>query len=704
MGRPPVTYKRRLAYAWYGVLVVFLSIIFCVFYRQIIMGEKYRNMALSQWTRDTSVAAERGEITDANGVILAQSGTTYKILVWPKIIKKAERARIATELSAILELDYESVLSKVSDAEKSEIVLKRKVEREIVDKILALKLGGGVGTGIDTKRYYPNGELFAQLLGFTTIDNVGQYGLEQKYDKYLAGEDGRAYSETDGRNNALAYGMNDTIAPVDGCDLVLTTNSAIQAFMEKALEEALEINKAKTAQGILMNCKTGEIIAISTQPDFDPNEPPRSDMSTLNSLSRNRIVADAYEPGSTFKILTLSAAVDSGAVNESTSFDCPGFYVVNGETIKCWKHGGHGSGQSLAKAAQNSCNPAFMRMALRMGKETFYDYLYAFGLGSSTGSGMASESSGIVTNEKYVNDNTLARIGFGQSVAVTPIQLATAVSAAVNGGNLLKPYIVKQIISQDGEVVLENSPTVVRRVISEESSQKVRAILESVVSEGSGKNAQIDGFRVGGKTGTAQKYEDGSIADGKLIASFIGFAPADDPTYVCLILVDEPKVGTIFGSTVAAPFVKDVLEETLYYYGHKRETQKNMVQVPSVEGLNTQEAQKVLEEAGFEAVYQGFDAVIAQLPASGEKAVKGSQVLLYTAQTDAETNEDGELVKVPDVMGMTRLEASDTLKEYGLEILIDPIDQAGTAIRQSPEKDTEVKKGSKILVEFSTVN
>lgn len=668
------------------------------------MGEKYRNMALSQWTRDTSVAAERGEITDANGVILAQSGTTYKILVWPKIIKKAERARIATELSAILELDYESVLSKVSDAEKSEIVLKRKVEREIVDKILALKLGGGVGTGIDTKRYYPNGELFAQLLGFTTIDNVGQYGLEQKYDKYLAGEDGRAYSETDGRNNALAYGMNDTIAPVDGCDLVLTTNSAIQAFMEKALEEALEINKAKTAQGILMNCKTGEIIAISTQPDFDPNEPPRSDMSTLNSLSRNRIVADAYEPGSTFKILTLSAAVDSGAVNESTSFDCPGFYVVNGETIKCWKHGGHGSGQSLAKAAQNSCNPAFMRMALRMGKETFYDYLYAFGLGSSTGSGMASESSGIVTNEKYVNDNTLARIGFGQSVAVTPIQLATAVSAAVNGGNLLKPYIVKQIISQDGEVVLENSPTVVRRVISEESSQKVRAILESVVSEGSGKNAQIDGFRVGGKTGTAQKYEDGSIADGKLIASFIGFAPADDPTYVCLILVDEPKVGTIFGSTVAAPFVKDVLEETLYYYGHKRETQKNMVQVPSVEGLNTQEAQKVLEEAGFEAVYQGFDAVIAQLPASGEKAVKGSQVLLYTAQTDAETNEDGELVKVPDVMGMTRLEASDTLKEYGLEILIDPIDQAGTAIRQSPEKDTEVKKGSKILVEFSTVN
>lgn len=704
MGRPPVTYKRRLAYAWYGVLVVFLSIIFCVFYRQIIMGEKYRNMALSQWTRDTSVAAERGEITDANGVILAQSGTTYKILVWPKIIKKAERARIATELSAILELDYESVLSKVSDAEKSEIVLKRKVEREIVDKILALKLGGGVGTGIDTKRYYPNGELFAQLLGFTTIDNVGQYGLEQKYDKYLAGEDGRAYSETDGRNNALAYGMNDTIAPVDGCDLVLTTNSAIQAFMEKALEEALEINKAKTAQGILMNCKTGEIIAISTQPDFDPNEPPRSDMSTLNSLSRNRIVADAYEPGSTFKILTLSAAVDSGAVNESTSFDCPGFYVVNGETIKCWKHGGHGSGQSLAKAAQNSCNPAFMRMALRMGKETFYDYLYAFGLGSSTGSGMASESSGIVTNEKYVNDNTLARIGFGQSVAVTPIQLATAVSAAVNGGNLLKPYIVKQIISQDGEVVLENSPTVVRRVISEESSQKVRAILESVVSEGSGKNAQIDGFRVGGKTGTAQKYEDGSIADGKLIASFIGFAPADDPTYVCLILVDEPKVGTIFGSTVAAPFVKDVLEETLYYYGHKRETQKNMVQVPSVEGLSTQEAQKVLEEAGFEAVYQGFDAVIAQLPASGEKAVKGSQVLLYTAQTDAETNEDGELVKVPDVMGMTRLEASDTLKEYGLEILIDPIDQAGTAIRQSPEKDTEVEKGSKILVEFSTVN
>ena len=705
MGKPTVSHKKRLFMALMIVVGIFVLLIGRLFYIQVIQADELQKKAISQWTRDTSLTAARGKITDSTGVILAQSGTVYKILIWPKSIKEAERTRIASELAELLEMDYASVLEKVSDTSKLEIVLKRRVERDVVEKMLALKLGDGVGTGLDTKRYYPNGELFSQLLGFTTIDNVGQSGLEQKYDKYLAGESGRMLSETDGRSNSLAYGIQEIIEPIDGYDLVLTTNSAIQSYMEKALEEALEINNAESAQGIIMNCKTGEIVALSTQPDYDPNNPPRSDITLLNALSRNRIVADAYEPGSTFKILTLSAAIDSNAVDMSSTFDCPGYYVVNGETIKCWKSGGHGSGQSLAKAAQNSCNPAFMRMALRMGRETFYDYLYAFGLGSSTGSGIASESSGIVTNEKYVNDNTLARIGFGQSVAVTPIQLATAVSAAVNGGNLLQPYVVKQMVSQNGEVISENEPKIVRRVISEETSATVREILESVVSEGSGKNAQISGFRVGGKTGTAQKYENGAIADGKLIASFIGFAPADDPEFVCLILVDEPKVGTIFGSTVAAPFVKQVLEETLYYYGFMPEQSDETVEVPELVGMTTEEAAAALEEIGLEAVYQAEDAVIAQLPAVGESAIKGSQVLLYTAQTgEVQADAEADLVEVPDVLGMTRLKASDELKKYGLEILIDPIDQSGEAIRQSPAAGEKVAAGSQILVEFSTAN
>ena len=705
MGKPTVSHKKRLFMALMIVVGIFVLLIGRLFYIQVIQADELQKKAISQWTRDTSLTAARGKITDSTGVILAQSGTVYKILIWPKSIKEAERTRIASELAELLEMDYASVLEKVSDTSKLEIVLKRRVERDVVEKMLALKLGDGVGTGLDTKRYYPNGELFSQLLGFTTIDNVGQSGLEQKYDKYLAGESGRMLSETDGRSNSLAYGIREIIEPIDGYDLVLTTNSAIQSYMEKALEEALEINNAESAQGIIMNCKTGEIVALSTQPDYDPNNPPRSDITLLNALSRNRIVADAYEPGSTFKILTLSAAIDSNAVDMSSTFDCPGYYVVNGETIKCWKSGGHGSGQSLAKAAQNSCNPAFMRMALRMGRETFYDYLYAFGLGSSTGSGIASESSGIVTNEKYVNDNTLARIGFGQSVAVTPIQLATAVSAAVNGGNLLQPYVVKQMVSQNGEVISENEPKIVRRVISEETSATVREILESVVSEGSGKNAQISGFRVGGKTGTAQKYENGAIADGKLIASFIGFAPADDPEFVCLILVDEPKVGTIFGSTVAAPFVKQVLEETLYYYGFMPEQSDETVEVPELVGMTTEEAAAALEEIGLEAVYQAEDAVIAQLPAVGESAIKGSQVLLYTAQTgEVQADAEADLVEVPDVLGMTRLKASDELKKYGLEILIDPIDQSGEAIRQSPAAGEKVAAGSQILVEFSTAN
>lgn len=705
MGTPAVSNKKRLFAALVFVGIIFLLLVGRLFYLQIIKGPELQQKALAQWTRDTALTAARGKILDATGVVLAQSGTAYKILLWPNAIQPAERTRVATELAQLLDMDYAFVLERVSDTTKQEIVLKRKVEREVIDQIYALKLGNGVVAGLDTKRYYPNGSLFSQVLGFTTIDNVGQEGLEQRYEKYLAGEDGRMITETDRKGNSLPYGVQEMIDPIDGYDVMLTTNSAIQSFLEKALKEALKVNNAISAQGIIMNCKTGEIIALSTQPDYDPNNPPRSDITLLNSLTRNRIVSDAYEPGSTFKVLTLSAAIDSASVDSSTTFSCPGYYMVNGERIKCWKSGGHGGGQSLKKAVQNSCNPAFMRMALMMGKEKFYDYLYAFGLGSGTGSGIAGEAGGIVTNEKYIRDNTLARIGFGQSIAVTPIQLITAASAAVNGGNLMQPYIIKRVTSQSGEVILENEPKVIRQVIRESSSALVREILEGVVQEGSGKNAQIPGFRVGGKTGTAQKYEDGAVAQGKLIASFIGFAPADDPEFICLILVDEPKVGTIFGSTVAAPFVKQVMEETLYYYGYLPEGNDEIVTVPDVISMTTAEAKSELEKLGLEAVYQADDKVTIQIPKAGDKVLRGTQVLLYTSATDIESDstaaDNNDLVRVPSLQGMTKLQASDKLKERGLKILIDPPGQVGTVIRQSPAAGEMVSLGTVVLVEFS---
>ncbi len=708
MSAPDVAQKRRIIIVLAGIVAVFLLLIGRLFYLMVIQGDELQQMALSQWTRDTSMTAARGVIMDANGVVLAQSGTAYKVLIWPNSIKAAERDRIARELSETLNMEYATVLSRISNTKLQQIELKRGVEREVIDRITALKLGNGVGTAVDTKRYYPNGSLFSQLIGFTTIDGTGQAGLEKKYDDYLAGRNGRTITETDRKGNALAYGTEEIIDPIDGYDLVLTADSILQSFLEKALEEAVEVNKAKDAQGIVMNCRTGAILALATKPDYDPNSPPRSDLELLNQLSRERIVTDTYEPGSTFKIVTLASAIDSGVVSEESTYQCPGYRYVNGERIRCWKSAGHGS-QDLCKATENSCNAAFMDIALGLGEDRFYDYLYAFGFGSSTQSGISGEAGGIVTNQKYMTDNTLVRIGFGQSIAVTPIQLATAVSAAINGGNLMKPYILEEVVDADGNTVEQYGPEVVRRVIKENSSATVRKILESVVANGSGKNGGVPGYRIGGKTGTAQKYEDGAIADGKLIASFIGFAPADSPEFLVLILVDEPKVGPIFGSTVAAPFVSDVMEEILQYYGYMPDSGEESVTVPNVTGLSVESAQDTLRSAGLTATVQGSGEVLAQIPRADKETVKGSNLLLYTADTDVERTQSPEgedavdietTTDIPELLGMSRLAAAMALKEKGLVMTV-PGEQKGKAIRQVPSAGTIVEKGSEVLVEFS---
>lgn len=701
--------KKRLLIVVSFIAIAFVLIIGRLVGLQVVDAEDLQLKALKQQTRDTSITASRGRILDADGVVLAQSGTVYKVLAWPQVIPDSEVNRIASELANVLGLEKETVLKKITTKAKNgkavkEVVIARQVERETVDAIKSLKLGNGVVTAVDTKRYYPYGSLLSQIIGFTNIDSDGQSGLELTYNKYLAGENGRMITEADRDGKSLPYGIQEYLAQKDGCDLVLTTKTTVQSFLEKNLEEALKVNNASNAQGIIMNCKTGEIIAMSTKPDYDLNNPPRSDLELLSALSRNRIVADAYEPGSTFKIITLSAALDSNTISDGFTANCPGYRMVSGQRIKCWKADGHGH-QSLTECTENSCNCAFMDMALALGTEELYNYIYAFGFGATTGSGLVGESSGIVIHEKYIRDINLARIGFGQSVAVTPIQLASAVSAAVNGGTLYKPTIVKQVISSDGAVVIDNKPEAVRQVISGETSAKVRKILESVVENGSGRNAQIPGYRVGGKTGTAQKYDDTGVAAGKLIASFIGFAPADDPQFVVLILVDEPKVGSIFGSTVAAPFVKNVLEETLRYYGYLESGHDELVTVPDLTGLTTKQAAEALQELGIEAVYQENDEVTAQVPSAGTKVLKGTSVLLYTANTDIvpeDDDTDTEKVKVPDLSGMTRLEAYDALKAVGLIMEIEGTYSGGYVRVQSIEKGTMVRVGTVIKVVFST--
>ena len=696
-------YGKRIAFLETALLLAFIIVIIDIFCIMVVLGPERLEVAVQQWTRTSTITANRGQIVDCNGKVLATTGAVYKILLWPKNITSGSEERVARELSDALDLDFDYVYKCATNKTRSEFVIKRQVDSKTVSNVRSLKLSG-VGIANDSKRYYPYGTLLSQVIGFTTRDNVGQSGLELKYDKYLTGSDGKLISETDSSGNPLAYGYTQYEDPIDGAKIVLTVDQVFQSYLENALEEALSVNNASSAQGIILDVNTGAIKAISTKPDYDPNDPPRNDLEQLAELSRNRLVTDVYEPGSTFKILTLAAAIDSGNADLNSTFFCNGGYIVNGERIKCWKHAGHGS-QDLTKATENSCNCCFMQLALRMGVSEFYDYLYAFGLGQKTGDIFDGESSGIVTNEKYVTENDLARIGFGQSVAVTPVQLAAAVSAAVNGGYLYSPYIVEQVVSSDGTVIEQADPSPVRQVISGETSATVRQILQSVVDNGTGRNAKIEGYYVGGKTGTAQKYDEyGRVSAGSYICSFIGFAPADDPRYLCLILVDEPHVGSIFGSTVAAPFVRRVLSEILPYSGIQPSHLSETVTVPNVLGLTTEEANKELAKVGLIGFYECADEVTLQLPAAGETVVKGSSVLLYTGSDDV--NIDNEpviaplMVEMPNLMDMTAVQAYNALTALGLNMVCSPEDPHGVVLGQSIYAGTMVEYGSSVTLYF----
>lgn len=696
-------YGKRIAFLETALLLAFIIVIIDIFCIMVVLGPERLEVAVQQWTRTSTITANRGQIVDCNGKVLATTGAVYKILLWPKNITSGSEERVARELSDALDLDFDYVYKCATNKTRSEFVIKRQVDSKTVSNVRSLKLSG-VGIANDSKRYYPYGTLLSQVIGFTTRDNVGQSGLELKYDKYLTGSDGKLISETDSSGNPLAYGYTQYEDPIDGAKIVLTVDQVFQSYLENALEEALSVNNASSAQGIILDVNTGAIKAISTKPDYDPNDPPRNDLEQLAELSRNRLVTDVYEPGSTFKILTLAAAIDSGNADLNSTFFCNGGYIVNGERIKCWKHAGHGS-QDLTKATENSCNCCFMQLALRMGVSEFYDYLYAFGLGQKTSDIFDGESSGIVTNEKYVTENDLARIGFGQSVAVTPIQLAAAVSAAVNGGYLYSPYIVEQVVSSDGTVIEQADPSPVRQVISGETSATVRQILQSVVDNGTGRNAKIEGYYVGGKTGTAQKYDEyGRVSAGSYICSFIGFAPADDPQYLCLILVDEPHVGSIFGSTVAAPFVRRVLSEILPYSGIQPSHLSETVTVPNVLGLTTEEANKELAKVGLIGFYECSDEVTLQLPAAGETVVKGSSVLLYTGSDDV--NIDNEpviaplMVEMPDLIDMTAVQAYNALTALGLNMVCSPEDPHGVVLGQSIYAGTMVEYGSSVTLYF----
>ena len=725
--------KRKLLVAMLFAGLAFALVIGKLFVVSLVQGKYWTNKAMSQWTRVVSLKAERGKILDRNGTVLASSYTTYQVCVNPQNIQPSDRERIANILSMYLDLDYDTVFAKITKKKRvntptpdpnnpdaaqnesheevllSQVKIKDQVDKEVISKLNAMQLGSGVSYYSDVKRDYPESGYYAQLIGFTNIDGDGQTGVELTENKFLAGEDGHQKMDTDRDNNPVPGGEEEFIESVPGANVVLTTDTGLQGILENALEEACTVNNANTASGLLLDAHTGAILSIGSYPSFDSSNPPRSDAKVLLELSKNRIVTDTYEPGSTFKVVTLAAALESGAVTLGTEFNCKGSLTVKGDKIKCWKSGGHGS-ETLAEAVANSCNPAFMSMALRMGIDTFYDYIFQFGFGESTDSGVMGETSGKVTHKKYIRDADLARIGFGQSISCTGMQLAMAFTACINGGELLKPYVISEIVDQDGTVLEKNERTVVRQVISPSTSTTIRSLLRNVVEKGSGKNAQVYGYSVGGKTGTSQKYEeDGSVSSSKLIASFIGFAPVDDPQFVCLIIVDEPQVPQVYGSTVAAPFVQQVLAGALSYMGVQPDNTNQSATVPNVRGLTVSQAARILREAGLEAVYieaEENSTVGNQSPAPNTVVVRGSTVLLYSTGYAffAELSEEVETVEVPDVEGLDRMDALDKLKKAGLIMDYDKHNCAGTVVYQDLTEGFKVPVGTVVHVQFEVKN
>lgn len=693
--------KKRLLFLMAVVVVLFTGLAVKMGIVIFVQGDMLREKALIQQTRDLVVSAKRGSILDCNGNVLAQSANAQTVVLRPAEVKKGNPEEIARVLAEKLGIAYEDVLKKATDSTKSEVWLKRQVDNDVADALRELSLPGVYFT-IDVKRYYPNGAFLTQTLGFTSVDGNGLEGLEAYFDKYLSGQNGKILSEADRDGREVPLGEKAYIAPVDGYNVVLTVDEVIQSFLEKSLQEATVQQNAVGAWGIVMEPKTGGIFALGSYPDYDLNEPPHDDIKRLTELSRNKVITDVYEPGSTFKAVTCAAALDSGKITTGSTFHCGGSYAVDGSPVKCWRYPrGHGD-QTLYEAVQNSCNVAFMQMGLAMGTDTFYDYIGKFGFGQQTGITYPADQGGIVMAEKYVRNSDLARIAFGQSIAVTPLQLISSFSAVVNGGFLYKPTLVKGITDSDGHYIKEYEPTVVSQPITAETSATMRSILESVVAQGSGKNAYIPGYRVGGKTGTAQKYdENGQVMTGRHIASFIGFAPADDPKLAVLIIVDEPDVPVDFGSVVAAPYVKNVLYESLKYMGvepdYEFAAEPVQQTVPNLVGQTGDAAALALDGLKLKYIFNGVGDVKDQLPAPGTVVDEGTIICLYMTMPD--TTDTQGMIEVPDLSGKTIMQASGILRAIRLEL--DIRSGAGTAVYQNPAAGTLVDAGTKVSVDFS---
>ena len=720
----------------------------------------YESKAISNQTRSTSVTAKRGSIYDRNMDPLAASVSVENIFLDPLELKqnKVDLDFLAEHLSALLDLERESILQKAKDTTMRYKILKRKQPKEICDKVRDF-LGqygiSGVHLEPDSLRYYPNDSTASQLLGFVNMENVGTEGIESYYNRSLEGTAGAVITTKGNHETEMLYSYETYYEAEQGQSLVLTLDLSVQRALEKQMQDAIDrYDVLNGAFGMVMDVHTGEILAMSTMGGFDPNAYQQiHDPETEKELQelykramtysedslerqellkeyntavaaarlkqwRNRCVCDGYEPGSTFKVLTLAAALDSGSVNLQDHFRCGGAEKFEGRSqiLNCWKSSGHGS-QNTAQSLQNSCNLAFAHMGLRTGGETLYNYYEAFGLMEKTGIDLPGEAKGIFHKKAHLADNKtygtsyLISTSFGQTIKPTAIQMVRAIASVVNGGYLLEPYVVSHILDEEGNVVQSNGRKVLRQVISKETSEIMCRLLESVVSEGTAKNANVAGYRIGGKTGTSEKTDqrnaDGQMTKDKIV-SFVGIAPMESPQYVVLVALDTPNYATgqyVSGGVMAAPTVGAVLEDILPYLGimpqyEDRELGRTNVSMPDVEGLSKYEAEKRLQEAGLSCRIIGKGSkVLGQLPGKGKPVPCYSTVVLYTDESMPEGK-----IRVPSLYGLSPGEVTQTLNDLGLYLQAKGTDSTAwhvLATKQDIPPGTEVERGSTICVTFT---
>ena len=719
--------------------------------------DTYSALALGNQSRTTAVAAARGTVYDRNMNILAASETVETVYIDPRELKqsRADIPAMAQALGEILEVDPGKIEKLAADATRRYHMIKDRVEektaakvREYINSVDLM----GVHLEPGSRRYYPYGTLAAQIIGFTNASNQGAEGVEASYENYLSADPGKVITTKGNNEMDMPYSVERYVAGAAGNDVILTIDATVQACLEERMQQAIEAYDVRNgAFGMVMEVKTGAIVAMATLGSYDPNnyleiaDPTVAE--NLESLRldylakpegsesydaakgiyrqalvearlkqwRNRCLSDGYEPGSTFKTITLAAAIDCGAVTMEDHFSCSGAEQIPGRSqlLHCWRHQGHG-GQTTAQALQNSCNLAFAHIGLKLGGERFYEYVKNFGILEKTGIDLAGESAGVFFSRELIVDTdkwgtaSLTSGSFGQTFKVTPLQLVRAIAAVVNGGYLMEPYIVSDVVSREGKTLLHQEPTVIRQVISEETSEKMRAVIESVVTEGTAKNATVEGYRIGGKTGTSEKIdifdENGQRVQDKIV-SFVGIAPMDDPMYIILVALDSPSRSTgiyISGGVMAAPTVGAVLEDILPYLKVEKipgENREN-VAVPELLDLSPEEAEKLLGEAGLSGAFVGSgDSVTDQLPRAGSLIQTGSQVLLWLSGGAEE-----ETVTVPDFTGMNPARAGLAAAEAGLFIRAagNPDRSANIFVTaQEPEPGTEVRRGETVKLVFS---